>query len=94
MALKEYPYLALYHSDECNDGYEFKSLGLCPECENEYSKGKVVGQCIKGSYYIKCWFSPNEKEIKINDLPEIVSSATSKASVSFASQFNPTYDHT
>ncbi|CAG8737994.1 8816_t:CDS:2, partial [Rhizophagus irregularis] len=41
MTLKEYPYLSLlYYNDECNDGYEFKSSGLCLGCENEYSKGK------------------------------------------------------
>ena len=39
--------------------YEFKNSGLCPGCD----KGKVVGRCIKGSYYIKCWSSPREKEI-------------------------------
>ncbi|UZO04604.1 uncharacterized protein OCT59_024980 [Rhizophagus irregularis] len=45
MTLKEYPYLSLlYYNDECNDGYEFKSSGLCLGCENEYSKGKILDQ--------------------------------------------------
>ena len=43
VALKEYPYLSLYNSDKHNDAYEFKNLGLCPECEKEHNKGKVVG---------------------------------------------------
>ena len=51
VALKKYPYLFLFNSDRHNNnGYEFKSLGLCPKCEKEHDKGKVVGQCIKGSY--------------------------------------------
>ena len=54
VALKEYPYLSLFNSDRHNDGYEFKNSGLCPGCEKEHDKGKVVGRCIKGSYYIKC----------------------------------------
>ena len=54
VALKEYPYLSLYNSDKHNDAYEFKNSGLCPGCEKEHNKGKVVGRCIKGSYYIKC----------------------------------------
>src|SRR5205814_8715715 len=79
VALKEYPYLSLYNSDKHNDAYEFKNSGLCPGCEKEHSKGKVVGRCIKGSYYIKCRSSPNEKEIKINAPPK-------------ANRTNPTYD--
>ena len=79
MALKEYPYLSLYNSDRHNDAYKFKNSGLCPGCEKEHSKGKVVGRCIKGSYYIKCRSSPNEKEIKINAPPK-------------ANRTNPTYD--
>jgi hypothetical protein len=31
--LKEYSYLFLYNSDRYNDGYEFKSLGLCSGCK-------------------------------------------------------------
>jgi len=54
MTLKEYPYLSLYNNDRHNSGYEFKSLGLCPGCEKEHDKGKVIGRGIKGSYYIKC----------------------------------------
>ena len=54
VALKEYPYLSLFNNDRHNDGYEFKNYGLCPGCEKEHNKGKVVGRCIKGSYYIKC----------------------------------------
>ncbi len=54
MTLKEYPYLSLYNNDRHNNGYEFKSLGLCPGCEKEHDKGKVIGRGIKGSYYIKC----------------------------------------
>jgi len=87
VALKEYPYLSLYNSDRHNDAYEFKDLGLCPGCEKEHNKGKVVGRCIKGSYYIKCRSSPNEKEIKINAPPEMISSVTPQAS-----RTNPTYD--
>jgi hypothetical protein len=82
VALKEYPYLSLYNSDIHNDAYEFKNSGLCPGCGKEHNKGKVVGQCTKGSYYIKCQSSPNEKEIKINTLSEMISSDMSK----------PTYD--
>jgi hypothetical protein len=89
VALKEYPYLSLYNSDIHNDAYEFKNSGLCPGCGKEHNKGKVVGRCIKGSYYIKCRSSPNEKEIKINDSPEMLSSATSKASVPSASSRTP-----
>ncbi|CAG8786236.1 25280_t:CDS:2, partial [Dentiscutata erythropus] len=29
------------------DGYEFKNSSLCPGCEKEHDKRKVVGQCIK-----------------------------------------------
>ncbi len=43
MALKKYPYLLLYHSDEYKDEYEFKSSGSCPECEKKHSKEKVFG---------------------------------------------------
>jgi hypothetical protein len=93
MALKEYPYLSLYHSDECNDGYEFKSSGPCPGCENEHSKGRVVGRCIKGSYYIKCRSSPCEKEIKINDSPEMISSDMSQANVPSTSQSKPDHSY-
>src|SRR6266496_3041781 len=89
VALKEYPYLSLYNSDRHNDAYEFKNSGLCPGCGKEHNKGKVVGRCIKGSYYIKCRSSPNEKEIKINALLEMISSVTHQAS-----RTNPTYDRT
>ena len=71
-----------------NDRYEFKNSSLCPGCEKEYNKGKVVSRCIKGSYYIKCQSSSNEKEIKINALSDIISSITPQASGT-----NPTYDH-
>jgi hypothetical protein len=67
-------------SDECNDGYKFKSLGSYLKCKNKHSKGKIIGRCIKGSYYIKCQFSPCKKEIKINNLPEMISSITSQVS--------------
>ena len=43
VTLKEYPYLSLYNSDRHNDAYEFKNSGLCPGCEKEHNKGKVVG---------------------------------------------------
>src|SRR6266496_987801 len=43
VALKEYPYLSLFNSDRHNDGYEFRSSGLCPGCEKEHDKGKVLG---------------------------------------------------
>ncbi|CAB4412930.1 unnamed protein product [Rhizophagus irregularis] len=43
VTLKEYPYLLLYNSDRHNDGYKFKSSDLCPGCEKEHDKGKVVG---------------------------------------------------
>ncbi|CAB4438393.1 unnamed protein product [Rhizophagus irregularis] len=43
VTLKEYPYLSLYNSDRYNDEYEFKSSGLCPGCEKEHDKGKVIG---------------------------------------------------
>ena len=89
MALKEYPYLSLYNSDRHNDAYEFKNSGLCPGCEKEHNNGKVVGRCIKGSYYIKCRSSPNEKEIKINAPPEIISLIMPQAS-----RTNSTYDQT
>ena len=89
VALKEYPYLSLYNSDRHNDAYEFKNSGLCPGCEKEHNNGKVVGRCIKGSYYIKCRSSPNEKEIKISASPEMISSITHQAS-----RTNPTYDRT
>ncbi|PKK56986.1 hypothetical protein RhiirC2_798896 [Rhizophagus irregularis] len=92
VALKEYPYLSLFNSDRHNDGYEFKNSGLCPGCEKEHDKGKVVGRCIKGSYYIKCRSSPHEKEIKINALPEMISSDMSQANVPSASQSKPIYD--
>jgi len=85
VTLKEYLYLFLYNSNKCNDGYAFKSLGLCLECEKEHNKKKVVSWYIKDSYYIKYQSSPNKKEIKINTLSEIVSSATSNASVLSAS---------
>ncbi|CAB4490487.1 unnamed protein product [Rhizophagus irregularis] len=86
MTLKEYPYLSLlYYNDECNDRYEFKSSGLCLGCENEYSKGKVIGRCIKGFYYIKYQFSSHEKKIMT---PEIISSITHQAN-----RNNPTYNH-
>ncbi|GET51813.1 ribonuclease H-like domain-containing protein [Rhizophagus irregularis DAOM 181602=DAOM 197198] len=86
MTLKEYPYLSLlYYNDECNDGYEFKSSGLCLGCENEYSKGKVIGRCIKGFYYIKYQFSSHEKKIMT---PEIISLITHQAN-----RNNPTYNH-
>ena len=49
-------------------------MGLYPECEKEHDKRKVVGWDINGSYYIKCWSSSNEKEIKINALSEMISS--------------------
>ncbi|PKK59805.1 hypothetical protein RhiirC2_794294 [Rhizophagus irregularis] len=65
MTLKEYPYLSLYYNDECNDGYEFKSSGLCLECENEYSKGKYQS-------------SSHEKKIMT---PEIISSITHQANM-------------
>ncbi|CAB4391744.1 unnamed protein product [Rhizophagus irregularis] len=65
VALKEYSYLSLYNSDKHNDVYEFKNLDLCPRCEKKHNEGKVVGQCIKGSYYIKCRSSPCEEEIKV-----------------------------
>src|SRR4051812_31041709 len=42
VALKEYSYLFLFNSDRHNDGYEFKNSGLCPECEKEHDKEKVV----------------------------------------------------
>src|SRR6266496_3794109 len=92
MALKEYPYLSLYNSDRHNDAYEFKNSGLCPGCGKEHNKGKVVGRCIKGSYYIKCRSSPNEKEIKINAPSEMISSDMSLANVPSTSQSKPTYD--
>ncbi len=76
VALKEYPYLSLYNSDRHNDAYEFKNSGLCLECEKKHTEGKVVSRCIKGSYYIKCRSSPNEKEIKINASSEMISSVT------------------
>ena len=47
VTLKEYSYLSLFNSDRHNDGYEFKNSGLCPGCEKEHDKGKVVGRCIK-----------------------------------------------
>ncbi len=72
MILKEYFYLSLYNSDRHNDTYEFKNSDLYSECEKKHTKRKVVGQCIKGSYYIKCWFLSNKKEIKINTLPEMI----------------------
>src|SRR5436305_12307558 len=80
VALKEYPYLSLYNSDKHNDAYEFKNSGLCPGCGKKHTEGKVVGRCIKGSYYIKCRSSPNEKEIKINASPEMISSVTPQTS--------------
>ncbi|CAG8800176.1 9617_t:CDS:2 [Dentiscutata erythropus] len=49
--LKQYPYLSLRHSDEFNDCYEFNDSGVCPECEQEHSKGDVfgiAGQCTNG----------------------------------------------
>src|SRR6266498_3857881 len=92
VALKEYPYLSLYNSDRHNDAYEFKNSGLCPGCGKEHNKGKVVGRCIKGSYYIKCRSSPNEKEIKINAPSEMISSDMSLANVPSTSQSKPTYD--
>ncbi|CAG8812284.1 11207_t:CDS:1, partial [Dentiscutata erythropus] len=79
VALKEYPYLSLYNSDRHNDAYEFKNSGLCPGCGEKHTEGKVVGRCIKGSYYIKCRSSPNEKEIKISALPKTISSITHQA---------------
>jgi len=88
VALKEYPYLFLYNSDRHNDTYEFKNSGLCSRCEKKHDKGKVVSRDIKGFYYIKCWSSLCEKEIKINDSPEMISSITSQTS-----RTNPTYDH-
>src|SRR4051812_34545169 len=93
VALKEYPYLSLFNSDGHNDGYEFKNSGLCPECGKEHNKGKVVGRGIKGSYYIKCRSSPNEKEIrlpenssdeKLSDV-EMSTSVKSQVSVPFTS---------
>src|SRR6266542_250277 len=84
VTLKEYPYLSLYNSDRHNDGYEFKSSGLCPGCGKEHDKGKVVGRGIKGSYYIKCRSSLNEKEIKINASSEMILSDMSQANVSKA----------
>ncbi|GBB99930.1 hypothetical protein RclHR1_03690003 [Rhizophagus clarus] len=89
VALKKYLYLFLYNSSRHNNAYEFKNLDLYPGCEKEHNKGKVVGQCIKGSYYIKCQSSPNKKEIKINISPEMISSITHQAS-----RNNPTYNHT
>ncbi|CAB5179439.1 unnamed protein product [Rhizophagus irregularis] len=65
VALKEYSHLSLYNSDKHNDAYEFKNSDLCSRCEKKHNEGKVVGQCIKGSYYIKCRSSPCEEEIKI-----------------------------
>ena len=88
VTLKEYPYLSLFNSDIHNDRYEFKNSGLCLECEKEHNKGKVVGQCIKGSYYIKCRSSPNKKEIKINTPPDMISSITPQVSGT-----NLIYDH-
>ncbi|CAB4443897.1 unnamed protein product [Rhizophagus irregularis] len=73
VALKEYPYLSLYNSYKHNDGYEFKTSSLCSGCGKEHNKG------IKGSYYIKCRSSPNEKEIKINASPGMISSSTSSS---------------
>jgi len=73
MVLKEYSYLSLYHSDECNDEYEFKNSGSYSRYENEHNKGKVVSQYIKSSYYIKYQFLSNKKEIKINVLSEMIS---------------------
>ncbi|PKC12641.1 hypothetical protein RhiirA5_372920 [Rhizophagus irregularis] len=64
VALKEYSHLSLYNSDKHNDAYEFKNSDLCSRCEKKHNEGKVVGQCIKGSYYIKCRSSPCEEEIK------------------------------
>src|SRR6266496_3844634 len=92
VSLKEYPYLSLFNSDRHNDGYEFKSSGLCPGCGKKHDKGKVVGRYIKGSYYIKCRSSPNEKEIKINAPSEMISSDMSLANVPSTSQSKPTYD--
>ncbi|CAB4438498.1 unnamed protein product [Rhizophagus irregularis] len=43
VTLKEYSLLSLYNSDRYNDEYEFKSSGLCPGCEKEHDKGKVIG---------------------------------------------------
>ncbi|CAB5367857.1 unnamed protein product [Rhizophagus irregularis] len=65
VALKEYSHLSLYNSDKHNDAYEFKNSDLCSRCEKKHNEGKVVGQCIKGSYYIKCRSSPCEEEIKV-----------------------------
>ncbi|CAB4411356.1 unnamed protein product [Rhizophagus irregularis] len=81
------------NSDRHNDAYEFKNLGLYLGCEKEYNKGKVVGRCIKGFYYIKCQSSPNEKEIKINALSKMISLDMSLVNVPFTSQSKPTYDH-
>ncbi|POG81949.1 hypothetical protein GLOIN_2v1470482 [Rhizophagus irregularis DAOM 181602=DAOM 197198] len=78
-----------------NDRYEFKSSGLCPGCEKEHDKGKVVGRDIKGSYYIKCRSLLNEKEIKINASSEMISSDMSQANISkMRAQSKPTYDRT
>ncbi len=84
VALKEYSYLSLYNSDKYNNIYKFKNLDLYSKCEKKHTKEKVVSRCIKNSYYIKCWSSPNEKEIKIN---EMISSVISQAS-----KTNPTYN--
>ncbi|CAG8467640.1 19866_t:CDS:2, partial [Rhizophagus irregularis] len=70
VTLKEYFYLSLFNSDRHNDRYEFKNSGLCPECGKKHDKGKIVGRCIKSSYYIKCQSLPREKEIKVSALPE------------------------
>ena len=69
-------YLFLYNSDRYNNAYEFKNSGLYPECEKKHTEGKVVGRCIKDSYYIKYQSSSNEKEIKINALSDMISSIT------------------
>ncbi|UZO21651.1 uncharacterized protein OCT59_014038 [Rhizophagus irregularis] len=69
-AKAKYFYLSLFNSDRHNDRYEFKNSGLCPECGKKHDKGKIVGRCIKSSYYIKCQSLPREKEIKVSALPE------------------------
>jgi hypothetical protein len=68
VVLKEYPYLSLFNNDRHNNGYKFNNYGLYPGCGKKHDKGKVVGRCIKSSYYIKCRSLLNEKEIKINAL--------------------------
>jgi hypothetical protein len=80
VALKKYPYLSLFNSDKHNDGYDHMNLKI----QKEHNKGKVVGRCIKDSYYVK-WSSPNEKKIKINASPEMISSAISKCIICISS---------